>query len=137
MENSRVFIKIELVNKIEITETGYLKAQYILDQLIKNENITKENENVILRLDNLLYNGFKIKSAWLDLKNESIILNLNVKSKEIENQIEKLEEEIEQLEINQNEIIGLGGNDLSIREQIWEMEDKIHELRKKLYEGEE
>lgn len=81
MEDSRVFIKIELVNKIEITQTGYLKAQYILDQLIKNEHITKKKENVILRLDNLLYEGVEIKSAYLDIENEFVILDLDGKLK--------------------------------------------------------
>lgn len=81
MKNSRVFIKIKLENKIEITQTGYLKAQYILDQLIKNEHITKKKENVILRLDNLLYEGVEIKSAYLDIENEFVILKLDGKIK--------------------------------------------------------
>lgn len=81
MENSIVSIKIKLKDKIKITETGYLAAQDILDQLVKNEHITKEKENVIVRLDNLLYEGLKIQFAWLDLKNEFIILNLDGKIK--------------------------------------------------------
>lgn len=81
MKNSRVFIKIKLENKIEIIQTGYLKAQYILDQLVKNEHITKENENVIVRLDNLLYEGLKIESAYLDIENEYVILHLAIKLK--------------------------------------------------------
>ena len=76
MENSSVSIKIKLKDKLEITETGYLKAQDILDQLIKNEHITKKKENVIVRLDNLLYEGLEIRSAYLDLENEFVILNL-------------------------------------------------------------
>lgn len=76
MENSDVSIKIKLRDKLEITETGYLKAQDILDQLIKNEHITKKKENVIVRLDNLLYEGLEIRSAYLDLENEFVILNL-------------------------------------------------------------
>ena len=81
MENSSVSIKIKLKDKLEITETGYLKAQDILDQLIKNEHITKKKENVIVRLDNLLYEGFEIRSAYLDLENEFVILNLKGKLK--------------------------------------------------------
>lgn len=76
MKNSSVSIKIKLKDKLEITETGYLKAQDILDQLIKNEHITKKKENVIVRLDNLLYEGLEIRSAYLDLENEFVILNL-------------------------------------------------------------
>lgn len=78
MENSSVSIKIKLKDKLEITETGYLKAQDILDQLIKNEHITKKKENVIVRLDNLLYDGLEIRSAYLDLENEFVILNLKI-----------------------------------------------------------
>lgn len=78
MENSSVSIKIKLRDKLEITETGYLKAQDILDQLIKNEHITKKKENVIVRLDNLLYEGLEIRSAYLDLENEFVILNLKI-----------------------------------------------------------
>lgn len=81
MENSDVSIKIKLRDKLEITETGYLKAQDILDQLIKNEHITKKKENVIVRLDNLLYEGLEIRSAYLDLENEFVILNLKSKLK--------------------------------------------------------
>lgn len=81
MENSSVSIKIKLRDKLEITETGYLKAQDILDQLIKNEHITKKKENVIVRLDNLLYEGLEIRSAYLDLENEFVILNLKGKLK--------------------------------------------------------
>lgn len=81
MENSSVSIKIKLKDKLEITETGYLKAQDILDQLIKNEHITKKKENVIVRLDNLLYEGLEIRSAYLDLENEFVILNLGGKLK--------------------------------------------------------
>ena len=81
MENSDVSIKIKLKDKLEITETGYLKAQDILDQLIKNEHITKKKENVIVRLDNLLYDGINITSAYLDLENEFVILSLGGKLK--------------------------------------------------------
>ena len=81
MKNSSVSIKIKLRDKLEITETGYLKAQDILDQLIKNEHITKKKENVIVRLDNLLYEGLEIRSAYLDLENEFVILNLGGKLK--------------------------------------------------------
>lgn len=81
MKNSSVSIKIKLKDKLEITETGYLKAQDILDQLIKNEHITKKKENVIVRLDNLLYEGLEIRSAYLDLENEFVILNLGGKLK--------------------------------------------------------
>lgn len=81
MEYTSVSIKIKLRDKLEITETGYLKAQDILDQLIKNEHITKKKENVIVRLDNLLYDGIEIMSAYLDLENEFVILNLGGKLK--------------------------------------------------------
>lgn len=81
MKNSSVSIKIKLKDKLEITETGYLKAQDILDQLIKNEHITKKKENVIVRLDNLLYDGINITSAYLDLENEFVILSLGGKLK--------------------------------------------------------
>ena len=79
MEKSRVFIKVELENRLKITETGYLQADYLLNQLIKNEHITKQKDNVILRLDNLLYDGLEISSAYLDLDNEFVILNLKGK----------------------------------------------------------
>lgn len=43
--------------------------------------------------------------------------------------IEELKREIDRLEQNQIEVIGLGGDDLPIREEIWEIEEQIRELR--------
>lgn len=77
MKDSRVFIKIKLKDKMEITETGYLKAQDILDQLYENEHIDKQVENVVIRLDNLLYDGLEIRAAYLDVENEYVILDLD------------------------------------------------------------
>lgn len=76
MEFSRVFIKVKLPNKLAISETGYLKASDLLEQLIKNEHITKKCDNVMLRLDNLLYKGNEIESAYLDIETEYVILNI-------------------------------------------------------------
>ena len=76
MEKNKVAIKVKLEDKLKITETGYLQADYLLNQLSKNEHITKQKDNVILRLDNLLYDGLEIDSAYLDLDNELVILNL-------------------------------------------------------------
>lgn len=80
MEGSRVFIKIQLKNNLKITDTGYLESQYLLEQLIQNEHFTKKRENVMLRLDNILYDNIEIKSAYLDIKNEFVILNLKEKA---------------------------------------------------------
>lgn len=45
---------------------------------------------------------------------------------------EELEDELKRLERRQNEIISLGGDDLEIREHMWELEDKVRELKKKM-----
>lgn len=52
------------------------------------------------------------------------------KRKDKEEKIEYLKREIEKLEQSQIEVIGLGGDDLPIREEIWEIEEQIRELRR-------
>lgn len=79
MNKSRVFIKVKLENKLNILDTGYLKADYLLNQLIENEHITKIKDNVMLRISNLSYDGIEIESACLDIENEFVILNLKEK----------------------------------------------------------
>lgn len=49
---------------------------------------------------------------------------------EKQEKIEELKREIDRLERNQIEVIGLGGDDLPIREEIWEIEEQIIELRR-------
>lgn len=56
------------------------------------------------------------------------------KREQIEKEIEELEEELEQLQINQNEVLGYGGDDLPIRYEIAEIKEDIHEKRKLLDE---
>lgn len=46
--------------------------------------------------------------------------------------LEELEDELKRLERCQNEIISLGGDDLEIRERMWELEDKIRELKEEV-----
>lgn len=76
---SDVSIKVNSAIKYEITGTGYLKAQTLLDELIKNEHITKKIDNICLRLDNLLYNGIEIDRAYFDTKTDYVILYLKDK----------------------------------------------------------
>lgn len=53
---------------------------------------------------------------------------------DIEKEIEELEEELEQLENNQIEVLGYGGDDLSIRYEIAEVEEELNEKKKLLNE---
>ncbi len=51
---------------------------------------------------------------------------------DIEKEIEALEEKLEDLQKQQIEVIGLGGDDLWIRDEIAEIEDELIEKRKEL-----
>lgn len=51
---------------------------------------------------------------------------------DIEKEIEDLEEKLEDLQKQQIEVIGLGGDDLWIRDEIAEIEDELIEKRKEL-----
>lgn len=75
--NEIVTVPIKLENILEITETGYLKAEYLLDQLIKDKHISKITENVIARIDNLLYDDKKIYYALLDVQNQRVLLGID------------------------------------------------------------
>lgn len=75
--NEIATVPIKLENILEITETGYLKAEYLLDQLIQNNHISKITENVIARIDNLLYDDKKIYYALLDVQNQQVLLGID------------------------------------------------------------
>lgn len=61
-------------------------------------------------------------------------LENSISISKVEETIEELNQEIENCERRQNEVIALGGDDLHIREEIWDLEDKIHSL-KQILEG--
>lgn len=77
---SEISFKVDIPTTNEITETGYLKTQ-ILDELLKNEHITKKKDNVMVRLDNLLYEGVEIEKAYYDTDTKYVILHLKEKLK--------------------------------------------------------
>ena len=86
--NEIVTVPIKLENILEITETGYLKAEYLLDQLIQNNHISKITENVIARIDNLLYDDKKIYYALLDVQNQQVLLGID------KNTLDKMESNV-------------------------------------------
>ena len=59
-------------------------------------------------------------------------LENSISISKVEEAIEELNQEIENCERRQNEVIALGGDDLHIREEIWDIEDKIHLLKQTL-----
>lgn len=56
------------------------------------------------------------------------------KKEELEAKLEELESDIDLLCRQQNDVLGYGGDDLWIREQIAELEDIAKEVRSELYE---
>lgn len=56
------------------------------------------------------------------------------KKEELEAKLEELNEEIDRLYRQQNDILGYGGDDLWIREEIAELEDIAKEVRSELDE---
>lgn len=96
------------------------------------ETVTLYNPDIALRDISILLNYIKkleeshayVYDAYQDLGKEKFKLE-----EKIDDKIKELEEEIERLEKNQNKIIALGGDDLHIREEIWQIEEQIKLLK--------
>lgn len=112
--------------------------------------IKKDNESKAMIINN---NSSNMQIRWSnkDLKEmaeisqrcareiraiETVLSELenSISISKVEEAIEELNQEIENCERRQNEVIALGGDDLHIREEIWDLEDKIYSL-KQILEG--
>lgn len=102
----------------------------------KKVGVVMELEEAKLRIKYLIKDGcsceecLKRKEAYkIILKALEELQSNSIPKKVIEDKIEELQEYIITLEKQQNEIISLGGDDLHIREQIWEVEEQIKILQ--------
>lgn len=71
-----VKIKMNANIKYELTNTGMIKANSIMNDLFKDEHITKKKDNVIESIENLLYDGREIEKAEYDMLMNEVILYL-------------------------------------------------------------
>jgi len=68
----------------EIMDTGMLKAEHLLDDLLKKDYIVKKKDNVMNRLSNLLVDGHPIKNAYYDTKENEVVLILEAYEHEVD-----------------------------------------------------
>lgn len=71
-----VKIKMNANIKYELTNTGMIKANSIMNDLFKDEHITKKKDNVIESIENLLYDGREIEKAEYNMLMNEVILYL-------------------------------------------------------------
>lgn len=71
-----VKIKVSANVKYELTNFGYIKACSMMNDLFKDEHITKKTANVAESIENLLYDGREVESAEYDMLTNEVILYL-------------------------------------------------------------
>ena len=71
-----VKIKMNANIKYELTNTGMIRANSMINELFKDEHITKKWDNVIESIENLLYDGREIEKAEYDMLTNEVILYL-------------------------------------------------------------
>ena len=137
------FLTIALLLIIILKEIGYKKNKIITDLVIKN--INKNNLKYILKLIHKnfdIYNKSKIMESMAkeltiiyDENIEHIVtafIERNKKEGNVfmkkEDCINEIQEEISELKKKQSIILGYNGDDLIIREEIAELEDKLKEI---------
>lgn len=137
------FLTIALLLIIILKEIGYKKNKIITDLVIKN--INKNNLKYILKLIHKnfdIYNKSKIMESMAkelttiyDENIEHIVTVFTEKNKKEgnvfmkkEDCINEIQEEISELKKKQSIILGYNGDDLIIREEIAELEDKLKEI---------
>lgn len=137
------FLTIALLLIIILKEIGYKKNKIITDLVIKN--INKNNLKYILKLIHKnfdIYNKNKIMESMAkeltivyDENIEHIVTVFAEKNKKEgivfmkkEDCINEIQEEINELKKKQSIILGYNGDDLIIREEIAELEDKLKEI---------
>lgn len=69
-------IKVNALIKYELKHTGMIKAESMVNELFKNEHITKKIDNVIESIENLLYDGKEIEKAYYDALTNEVELHL-------------------------------------------------------------
>ena len=137
------FLTIALLLIIILKEIGYKKNKISTDLVIKN--INKNNLKYILKLIHKnfdIYNKSKIMESMAkelttiyDENIEHIVTVFTEKNKKEgnvfmkkEDCINEIQEEISELKKKQSIILGYNGDDLIIREEIAELEDKLKEI---------
>ena len=137
------FLTIALLLIIILKEIGYKKNKIITDLVIKN--INKNNLKYILKLIHKnfdIYNKSKIMESMAkelttiyDENIEHIVTVFTEKNKKEgnvfmkkEDCINEIQEEISELKKKQSIVLGYNGDDLIIREEIAELEDKLKEI---------
>ena len=137
------FLTIALLLIIILKEIGYKKNKIITDLVIKN--INKNNLKYILKLIHKnfdIYNKSKIMESMAkelttiyDENIEHIVTVFTERNKKEgnvfmkkEDCINEIQEEINELKKKQSIVLGYNGDDLIIREEIAELEDKLKEI---------
>lgn len=71
-------VKIKMCANIqyELSNTGMIKANSMLQELFKNEHISKKVDNVIQSIENLLYDNLEVEKAFYDMLTNEVILHL-------------------------------------------------------------
>lgn len=137
------FLTIALLLIIILKEIGYKKNKISTDLVIKN--INKNNLKYILKLIHKnfdIYNKNKIMESMAkeltiiyDENIEHIVTVFTERNKKEgnvfmkkEDCINEIQEEINELKKKQSIVLGYNGDDLIIREEIAELEDKLKEI---------
>ena len=71
-------IKMPANTVVKVTNNFYLEAQFVVNELLKNEFIKKKKDNVIASIENLTYNNYEIIGAEYDLLTNEIVLELQL-----------------------------------------------------------
>lgn len=137
------FLTIALLLIVILKEVGYKKNKISTDLVIKN--INKNNLKYILKLIHKnfdIYNKNKIMESMAkeltiiyDENIEHIVTVFTERNKKEgnvfmkkEDCINEIQEEINELKKKQSIVLGYNGDDLIIREEIAELEDKLKEI---------
>lgn len=137
------FLTIALLLIVILKEIGYKKNKISTDLVIKN--INKNNLKYILKLIHKnfdIYNKNKIMESMAkeltiiyDENIEHIVTVFTERNKKEgnvfmkkEDCINEIQEEINELKKKQSIVLGYNGDDLIIREEIAELEDKLKEI---------
>lgn len=62
---------------LQISESNYMSADQLIDQLMSHDGFTLKKDNVKRSVDNLLYNNHPIKKAYYDCLTGKVVLILH------------------------------------------------------------
>lgn len=71
-----VKIKVSTNIKYELVNEGYIKANSMIKELFKNKHITKKCRNVVMSIENLLYDNMEVKEAYYNMLTNEVELHL-------------------------------------------------------------